>query len=130
MRLPHIPLDDPRIGEVDIGLVGVPWDGGTTNRPGPRHGTGRVRRLFGQYRAVLCDLDGCLVAGAAVLPGAWLSDDAQLDALEGWVRQHYREQLEPADLADPQLIGEVHTALDALTQLLGLGGDFYAFQRP
>ena len=36
MRLPQVKLEDA--GEVDIGLIGVPWDGGTTNRPGPRHG--------------------------------------------------------------------------------------------
>ena len=24
--------------DVEIGMVGVPWDGGTTNRPGARHG--------------------------------------------------------------------------------------------
>ena len=38
MRLPHIPLDDPRLSDVHVGLIGAPWDGGTTNRPGPRHG--------------------------------------------------------------------------------------------
>lgn len=41
MRLPHVPLDDA--GSVDIGLIGVPWDGGTTNRPGPRHGPRQMR---------------------------------------------------------------------------------------
>ena len=34
MRLPHVPLDDPQIGSVDIGLIGAPWDSGTTNRSG------------------------------------------------------------------------------------------------
>ena len=34
MRLPHVPLDEAK--EIDIGLVGIPWDGGTTNRLGPR----------------------------------------------------------------------------------------------
>ena len=29
--------------KVDIGIVGVPWDGGTTNRPGARHGPREVR---------------------------------------------------------------------------------------
>jgi len=29
--------------KVDIGVVGVPWDGGTTNRPGARHGPREVR---------------------------------------------------------------------------------------
>ena len=43
MRLPHVPLDDPRLPEVQIGLIGVPWDGGTTNRPGPRHGPRQLR---------------------------------------------------------------------------------------
>ena len=33
-RLPH----SVRLDEVDIGLVGVPFDGGVTNRPGARHG--------------------------------------------------------------------------------------------
>lgn len=43
MRLPHIPLDDDRIGKVQIGLIGAPWDGGTTNRPGPRHAPRQLR---------------------------------------------------------------------------------------
>ena len=29
--------------DIDIGVVGVPWDGGTTNRPGPRHGPRQMR---------------------------------------------------------------------------------------
>lgn len=41
MRLPHVPLADA--DDVDIGLIGVPWDGGTTNRPGPRHGPRQMR---------------------------------------------------------------------------------------
>jgi guanidinopropionase len=32
MRLPHVPLDQAQ--GLDIGIVGIPWDGGTTNRPG------------------------------------------------------------------------------------------------
>ncbi len=43
MRLPHVPLEDDRISEVEIGLIGVPWDAGTTNRPGPRHGPRQLR---------------------------------------------------------------------------------------
>ncbi|OCW59379.1 agmatinase [Hoeflea olei] len=51
MRLPHVGLDDPRIGEVEIGLIGAPWDGGTTNRPGPRHGPRQLRDLSTMIRA-------------------------------------------------------------------------------
>ncbi|AXS42712.1 agmatinase [Breoghania sp. L-A4] len=51
MRLPHVDLDDPRIAEVAIGLIGAPWDGGTTNRPGPRHGPRQLRDLSTMIRA-------------------------------------------------------------------------------
>lgn len=46
MRLPHITPDDHGVMEqVDIGLIGVPWDGGTTNRAGARHGPRQMRDL-------------------------------------------------------------------------------------
>lgn len=51
MRLPHLDLTDPRLSEVDIGLIGVPWDSGTTNRPGPRHGPRQLRDLSTMIRA-------------------------------------------------------------------------------
>jgi len=43
MRLPFVPLDALDPEAVEIGLIGVPWDGGTTNRPGARHGPRQVR---------------------------------------------------------------------------------------
>jgi len=51
MRLPHVPLDDPRLSEVQIGLIGSPWDSGTTNRPGPRHGPRQLRDMSTMIRA-------------------------------------------------------------------------------
>lgn len=51
MRLPHVQLDDPRLRDVQIGLIGAPWDGGTTNRPGPRHGPRQLRDLSTMIRA-------------------------------------------------------------------------------
>jgi agmatinase len=39
MRLPYI----PRADELDLALIGVPFDGGTTYRPGPRFGPRNVR---------------------------------------------------------------------------------------
>lgn len=48
--------------------------------------------------------------------------------LREWVIRHYREQLSPADLADPALLEESRCALDELTQILQLGS-VYAFQR-
>ena len=48
MRLPHIA--DP--AEAEIGLVGVPWDGGTTNRPGARHGPRQIRDASTMTRSI------------------------------------------------------------------------------
>ena len=45
MRLPYVPLTDALIDEVEVGLVGIPWDGGTTNRAGARHGPRQIRDL-------------------------------------------------------------------------------------
>ncbi len=60
-RLPHVPLEDAT--GIDIGIVGIPWDGGTTNRPGPRHGprqirdqSSMVRRMHQVTRVVPYDL--------------------------------------------------------------------------
>lgn len=52
MRLPYLGLADPALAEVDIGLIGVPWDGGTTNRPGARHGPRQVRDISTMVRNV------------------------------------------------------------------------------
>ena len=51
MRLPHVPPGHDRFGDVDIGLIGVPWDSGTTNRPGPRHGPRQLRDASTMIRA-------------------------------------------------------------------------------
>ena len=50
MRLPHVPVGEA--DEVQIGIVGVPWDGGTTNRPGPRHGPRQLRDLSTMVRLI------------------------------------------------------------------------------
>lgn len=51
MRLPHVTPDHPRFQDVQVGLVGVPWDSGTTNRPGPRHGPRQLRDASTMIRA-------------------------------------------------------------------------------
>jgi guanidinopropionase len=48
MRLPH--LKDP--SQLDIALIGVPWDGGTTNRAGARHGPREIRNMSSFMRKV------------------------------------------------------------------------------
>ncbi|MBV8392447.1 MAG: agmatinase [Alphaproteobacteria bacterium] len=39
-------------GDVEIGMIGVPWDGGTTNRPGARHGPRQMRDLSTMMRRI------------------------------------------------------------------------------
>ncbi|MEM7732535.1 MAG: agmatinase [Pseudomonadota bacterium] len=51
MRLPHVPCGHERFDDVEIGLIGVPWDSGTTNRPGPRHGPRQLRDASTMMRA-------------------------------------------------------------------------------
>jgi guanidinopropionase len=76
-RLPHVPLDEAK--GIDIGVVGIPWDGGTTNRPGPRHAprqmrdqSSMVRRMHQTMRIVpydianVADLGDCPVNPANV----------------------------------------------------------------
>jgi guanidinopropionase len=48
MRLPM--LTDPAL--VDVALVGVPFDGGTTNRPGTRHGPREIRNQSSLMRRI------------------------------------------------------------------------------
>ena len=48
-------MGTPLVGdpaEVDIALVGVPYDGATENRPGPRHGPREIRNMSSFIRAV------------------------------------------------------------------------------
>lgn len=52
MRLPHLGLNSEKINDVDFGLIGVPWDAGTTNRSGPRHGPRQMRDLSTMIRAM------------------------------------------------------------------------------
>lgn len=48
MRLPRRELD--QLGDVDIALVGVPFDTATSNRPGARHGPRQLRDLSTMIR--------------------------------------------------------------------------------
>jgi succinylarginine dihydrolase len=75
-----------------------------------------------RLRVVLTDAER-----SAVNVGSWMTPERHAQ-LADWVRQHYRDRLEFAELADPQLLNESRTALDRLTQLLGLGA-IYDFQR-
>jgi guanidinopropionase len=78
-RLPHVPLE--QADEIDIGIIGVPWDGGTSNRPGPRHGprqmrdqSSMVRRMHQTSHVVPYDLANVADLGDASVNPADVND--------------------------------------------------------
>ena len=58
----------------------------------------------------------------------FILNDEMITHLNAWVEKHYREEIQPSDLADPLLAEECLAALDELTQLFDIGS-FYEFQR-
>jgi len=82
MRLPHVPLDAAK--DIDIGIVGIPWDGGTSNRPGPRHGprqmrdqSSMVRRMHQTSHVVPYDLANVADLGDCPVNPADVNDGLQ-----------------------------------------------------
>jgi succinylarginine dihydrolase len=63
----------------------------------------------------------------AALGAGVILDEAKIAALEDVVKRHYRDRLSPADLGGPRLLDESRAALDAFSQILGLGS-VYEFQ--
>jgi succinylarginine dihydrolase len=63
----------------------------------------------------------------AAINSSVLINDGLYEQLNLWVDKHYRDRMEVEDLNDPKLLGESRTALDELTQIMGLGS-VYPFQ--
>ena len=61
-------------------------------------------------------------AEAAAMHQGVVMTEALYHTLVAWVEKHYRDRLDPSDLADPALAIEVHTALEDLSRILGLPG--------
>ena len=66
-------------------------------------------------------------AASARLAGSVLFDARLESELLKIVQRRYRDRLELSDVADPELVEEARTALDEITQALGLGS-VYEFQ--
>ncbi len=84
-RLPMV--DDP--AAVDIAIVGVPWDGGTTNRAGARHGPRQVRDQSTLIRLVngatgVCPYDLCRIADLGDAPVNPIDLTLSMDRITGF----------------------------------------------
>ncbi len=69
MRLPV----ENDYSKLDIALIGVPWDGGTTNRAGARHGPREIRNMSSLIRRInhasgLAPFELCRIADAGDTP--------------------------------------------------------------
>jgi len=78
-RLPY--QEDFATNSPDIGVIGVPYDGGVTNRPGPRHGPREVRNQSSLMRRInqatgLSPFEDVTVAD---IGDAWISKPYELD---------------------------------------------------
>ena len=65
-------------------------------------------------------------AEAAAMHQGVIMTETLYGQLVAWVEKHYRDRLSPDDLADPMLAIEIQTAMEALTNILGLP-DLYQF---
>ncbi len=89
MRVPH--SEDWK--DIDVGLVGVPFDGGVTNRTGARHGPREIRNQSSLMRRMnqssgICPYDLCRIAD---LGDAWIQKpfhlEESLDEIENYFQR-------------------------------------------
>jgi guanidinopropionase len=88
MRAPYAEQFDG----VDIGLVGVPFDGGVTNRTGARHGPREIRNQSSLMRRInqatgICPYDLCRVAD---IGDAWVESPFNLETAIEEIAAFYR----------------------------------------
>jgi guanidinopropionase len=98
MRLPHVPLEEAQ--GIDIGLAGIPWDAGTTNRPGPRHGprqirdnSSMVRRMHEAFGTTPYDIANCADLGDCPVNPADVQDG--LKRVETWFKSLIGKGIRP-----------------------------------
>ncbi len=79
--------------DVDIGLIGVPYDGGVTNRPGARHGPREIRNQSSLMRTInqatgVAPFD---LARVADLGDAWVKSPFHLESSLDEIAARYHE---------------------------------------
>lgn len=87
MRVPYV--QDPTI--LDIAMIGIPFDGAVTNRPGARHGPREVRNMSSLIRRVhhalnINPFELCRVGDAGDTPVNPMNLMKSLEMIEGFYR--------------------------------------------
>ena len=120
MRRPYVP-DGPGMQEVEIGMIGVPFDLGVTNRPGARHGPREVRNQstlmgFVHHHSKIMPFDLCNVAD---LGDVRIGNRYALDEAIREIHAFYTRVVD-AGIA-PLSVGGDHSVTFPILQAVGAG---------
>ncbi len=80
------------LSQVDIGMVGVPFDGGVTNRPGSRHGPREVRNQSSLLRMInqLTSVAPHSLCRVADIGDAWVPSPFELTQSHAAIEAHFK----------------------------------------
>ena len=104
MRLPVVSAD-----QVDIAMIGIPFDGGTTNRPGARHGPREIRNQSSLVRRVhhvtgLSPFDLASVGDCGDVLLNPLDLDGALDVISGFFADVRKARARPLAVGGDHLV--------------------------
>ena len=90
-RMPYI--EDFAGKDLDIGVCGVPFDGGVTNRPGPRHGPREVRNQSSLIRGINQATGASPFANANVadIGDAWIEKPYELVGAHSEIQAYFEK---------------------------------------
>ena len=88
MRAPY----EEDLSAVDIALVGIPFDGGVTNRPGARHGPREIRNQSSLMRRInqATGIDPFALCRIADAGDAWVESPYELESALEEIAAFYR----------------------------------------
>ncbi len=107
------------LDEVDIGLVGIPFDGGVTHRPGARHGPREIRNMSTMMRSYhhvtrFNPFDACRIADVGDVR---FENIYNLDEAIGDIERFYRHLAEAG--VTPLAAGGDHSVTYPILKVLG-----------
>ncbi|MEM7546874.1 MAG: agmatinase [Pseudomonadota bacterium] len=107
---------------IDIGVCGVPYDGGVSNRPGPRHGPREVRNQSSLIRGINQATGASPFARAVVadIGDAWIEKPYELVGAHGEI-QAYFERVKAAGIRPLTCGGDHSISLPILRALAADG---------
>lgn len=123
MRLPNLAVEDAQ--DVEIGLFGLPWDGGTTTRNGSRYGPRQIREMSTLLRGVNpetgrspYDLANCADLGDA--PFNPVDPMQSLDMIEQFAKSIISQSIAPLAFGGDHLVSLPMLRAVAQGRVLGL----------